>query len=93
MSLFRFLFQVQAMGTAFAAERVVNFVLVLVLARGLGSEGFGLYATALSVAGLLEYLLEMGIGPVVTRRAAQDPGRVRSWLLKVVLLKGALVVA
>ncbi len=93
MGLSRFLFQVQAVGTALAAERVVNFVLVLVLARGLGSEGFGLYATALSVAGLLEYLLEMGIGPVVTRRVARDPARVRSWLFKVVLLKGTLVVA
>ena len=73
MSLSRFLLQVQAIGTALAAERVVNFVLVLVLARGLGSEGFGLYATALSTAGLLEYVLEMGLGPVVTRRSAQDP--------------------
>lgn len=93
MSLSRFLLQVQAIGTALAAERVVNFVLVLVLARGLGSEGFGLYATALSVAGLLEYLMEMGLGPVVTRRSAQDPSMVRLWLSKVVLLKGILIVA
>lgn len=93
MSLSRFLFQVQAVGAALAAERVVNFVLVLVLARGLGPEGFGLYATALSTAGLLEYVLEMGLGPVVTRRAAQDPAGVRPWLSKVVILKGILVVA
>lgn len=91
MSLSRFLVQVQAVGTALAAERVVNFVLVLILARGLGAEGFGLYATALSVAGLLEYLLDMGLSPVITRRAAREPASVWSWLPRVAQLKALLM--
>ena len=91
MSVFRFLVQVQAMGTAFLAERIINFLLTLVLARRLGAEGFGLYATALSIAGLLEYLLELGLGPVLIRRTAQASGGIREWVARAVAMKAVLL--
>ena len=49
---------------------VLNFVLVLVLSRSLGAEGYGAYASALAWAGVLSMVAVLGLTPLVVRHIA-----------------------
>ncbi len=85
-------FAAQLVGAAFTA------VLVVVLARRLGSSGYGLFSLALGIAGLVLLPSDFGISNSVARYVAEHrgkPDRVRAVMVDGLRLKllGSLVVA
>jgi len=69
-----------------AANGFVALALSVVLARALGTEGYGLYAYAFSIMGLLMALAEMGFPTLLIREVAASKSR-SDWRL----LRGAVV--
>jgi O-antigen/teichoic acid export membrane protein len=71
--------------------RVVNLALgVLVtalVARTLGSEGYGQWATILAILALIGYFASFGMETVAVREAARDPDSEHEWLGAVMLLR------
>jgi O-antigen/teichoic acid export membrane protein len=64
---------------------VVNFVLAVVLARALGTAGFGAYAVALAWATFLAVPASFGLGPLVVRHVAAYAQREQWGLLRGVI--------
>ena len=57
--------------TAHIVEKIITFVLIIILARYLGVEGYGIYALALSFIGLLSQLFDGGLNCLLMRETAQ----------------------
>ncbi len=56
---------------AHIVEKLITFVLVIILARYLGTEGYGIYALALSFIGLFAQLFDGGLNCLLMRETAQ----------------------
>lgn len=56
-----------------AAQRGLAFAITLVLARGLGGDGFGLYSYVVSYMFLFAFFADLGIERVVTREVSRTP--------------------
>ena len=71
--------------------RVVNLALGVVvtalLARALGSAGYGQWSTILVVLGLIGYLANFGMQNVAVREAARDPEHEHEWIGAVIMLR------
>jgi O-antigen/teichoic acid export membrane protein len=71
--------------------RVVNLALgVLVtalVARALGSAGYGQWTTTLIVLSLIAYVANFGMQNVAVREAARDPEREHEWIGAVIMLR------
>lgn len=76
------------------AARTVNLVLgivvTLLIARHLGEEGFGEWATIFAVLGITAYLGNLGFDQVAVRRAAAEPGQEAGWIGGLVTLRTAI---
>ena len=57
--------------TAHIIEKVISFIIIIVLARYLGAEGYGIYALALSFIGLFIQLLDGGLNCLLMRETAR----------------------
>ena len=57
--------------TAHIVEKVISFVIIVILARYLGVEGYGIYALALSFIGLFIQLLDGGLNSLLMRETAR----------------------
>ena len=73
--------------TGLAGQRLLAFVTTLVLARGLGPEGFGIYAFAGVYIFFFGFLADLGIEKVVTREIASHPQQAGHLLGNAILLK------
>ncbi len=76
----------------FAAEvlaRAFNFALLLAVWRILGKEDFGILAFDYAVADLVLVATGFGFDDLLVREAARKPGRAGSYLLHVLVLRGA----
>lgn len=78
-----------------AVTLVINFVLAVVLARTLGTSGYGAYAVALAWAMFLSVPASLGVGPLVVRHVAAYMQREQWGLLRGVIRRTnqAVVVA
>lgn len=54
-------------------SRILGLVFVVLLARSLGDEAFGLYSLPLALAGLLSVLLDFGSHSLIVRELARKP--------------------
>lgn len=66
-----------ALGAGALVQRAATFVVVLVLARGLGVEAFGEFAVAQQIGLILALFADFGVRPVVARELTTtdaDPG-------------------
>lgn len=61
-------------------NRVVSLVLVLFIARSLGAEWLGRYATVIAFYGIFAILPGLGLSPVVTREVAREPSSAGRYL-------------
>ena len=77
---------VQAMG------RVLALVLGVILARSLGPEGFGIYAYAFAIMGILMVAAEAGVPTLLMREVAAAEGRGDWGLLRGMIRWGVQVV-
>ncbi len=57
--------------TAHIIEKVITFVIIIILARYLGVEGYGIYALALSFIQLLSQLFDGGLNCLLMRETAR----------------------
>ncbi len=71
--------------------RVLNALLgvavTIVLARGLGTRGFGDWSTLLAIVTIVGYLGTLGLQQVAVRQAAMDPDRQSVWVSAVLSLQ------
>jgi O-antigen/teichoic acid export membrane protein len=71
--------------------RVVNLALgvfvTALLARALGTEGYGQWSTILAIVALCGFFASFGMETVAIREAARDPENVHEWLGAVMLLR------
>ena len=76
-----------------ATGRVLALVLGLILARSLGPEGFGIYAYAVAIMGILMVAAEAGVPTLLMREIAAAEGRGDWGLLRGMIRWGLQVVA
>src|SRR5579884_2948986 len=71
--------------------RVLNALLgvavTIVLARGLGTRGFGDWSTLLAIVTIVGYLGTLGLQQVAVRQAAMEPDRQSVWVSAVLSLQ------
>lgn len=70
-----------------ALNVLVGLVVTIVLARALGTTGFGQWATIMAVVGIAAVVADLGLEPVTVNESAADPDRERQWLGALVLTK------
>jgi len=56
---------------------LLNFAAIFILARRLGTERVGIYFLIFTIAVVVHFVFETGVGTVVTRRIAQSPRDLR----------------
>lgn len=79
-------------------QKVLTFATTLVLARGLGDAGFGLYSYVVAYMFFFGFLADLGMERVITREVARAPHRAgeligTALLMKVILSLVALLAA
>ncbi len=75
------------------ANRLTGLALGVVLARGLGAEGYGVYAYALAIMNLLIIVAEMGVPTLLVREVAHTEGREAWGEMRGVIRRGTQIVA
>ncbi len=63
-----------------AGNLALGIVGVALLARHLGTDGFGVWSTALAFVGIFGFLTNLGLAPVATQRMAAEPDAESEWL-------------
>ena len=71
-------------------SRLVALVMVIVLARYLGDEGYGRYTTLIAYSALISVVADLGLSPLYTREAAREPGELPRYLATLLSGKVAL---
>ncbi len=61
-----------AFATSNAARTAISFATSLVIARGIGVDGFGRWTLCMAWAAVLTMLFDLGFGVLLTREAARD---------------------
>ncbi|HKA10816.1 MAG TPA: flippase [Candidatus Dormibacteraeota bacterium] len=72
-------------------SRLVALVMVIVLARHLGDDGYGRYTTLIAYSALVSVIADLGLSPLYTRETARQPGRLPDYLAT--LLSGKVLLA
>jgi len=80
-------------GAVMALNRLLRLALGIVLARGLGAEGYGIYAYAFAIMSLLMVAGEAGVPTLLMREVAASQGREEWGLLRGALIRGGQFVA
>src|SRR5438876_2366436 len=74
------------------AHKALGFATTLVLARGLGQDGFGIYSFVAVYMFFFSFFVDLGMERVVTRELSQMPARIGQILGNAILLKLCLCV-
>lgn len=77
--------------TARVVSRLAALVVVIVLARHLGDDGYGRFTTLVAYSALVSVVADLGLTPLYTREAARSPARLGAYLTT--LLSGKLALA
>jgi O-antigen/teichoic acid export membrane protein len=76
--------------------RILNLalgvVVTLILARGLGDRGFGVWSTLFAITSITSSLGELGLTQITISRAAADPDRESEWLGALLQLRLLVVI-
>src|SRR5262245_50220722 len=70
---------------------VLGFALSLVIGRGLGEAGFGIWVFCLAWASILTMICEFGLNSLITREASRMPEKLNQWLILSLALKTAFI--
>src|SRR3989338_5180291 len=74
-------------------EKIITFILILVLARYLSAEGYGIYALALSFVGLFGQLTDGGFNLLLIREMAKEKTNRHQLLGQVIVGKAFIGIA
>jgi len=75
------------LGTAQAAEGILAFALVVILARYLGKVNYGRYAFAFAFASLFSFLTDFGLSQILIREIAKDRSHLRDYFPSSLILQ------
>jgi O-antigen/teichoic acid export membrane protein len=81
---------VQVLGRV--ANLVPGVIVTLILARHLGSAGFGQWSTLLAVIQIATYFCDFGLEQVALRRATLEPERESEWTAALLTLRIAIAI-
>lgn len=70
----------------------LGIVVTLILARGLGARGFGVWSTLFAITSITASLGELGLSQITISRAAADPDREPQWLGALLQLRLLVVI-
>lgn len=70
-----------------------RFLVQILIARKLGAEGFGLFAFALSFAGIFTFLADFGFSTLVLRNIARDKTGAKEYFNNIIFIKTVLGIA
>ncbi len=68
----------------------VRFLVQIFIARKLGADGFGLFAFALSFAGIFAFLADFGFSTLVLRNIARDKTETKEYFDNIIFIKTVL---
>ena len=88
----RFLTNLVSLTSARMAVRVANTVATVVIARSLGTSGYGVYAAGFAFASLASVFTDVGVAQVLLRAGARRHARLSAYFGNALLVKGVLVV-
>ncbi len=71
----------------------IRFLVQILIARKLGAEGFGLFAFALSFAGIFAFLADFGFSTLVLRNIARDKTEMKEYFDNIIFIKTVLGIA
>lgn len=71
--------------------RILRGLMILYAARRLGTEGYGLFSYALSVAGFFSVFSDIGLSSLITREKAKNPENAKPYLATASAIKIALL--
>lgn len=71
----------------------IRFLIQIFIARKLGAEGFGLFAFALSFAGIFAFLADFGFSTLVLRNIARDKTEMKEYFDNIIFIKTVLGLA
>jgi O-antigen/teichoic acid export membrane protein len=74
------------------ANLALGVVVTALLARTLGSSGYGQWSTSLAVIALVGYFASFGVETVAVREAAREPDTEHEWLGAVMMLRLYMIV-
>jgi O-antigen/teichoic acid export membrane protein len=94
--------QMAAKNTAWLAigemvSRLIRAGLIIYAARVLGTEGYGVFSYALSLAALFTVFSDIGLSPLLTREIVKQPEKIKeyfstSFILKLILLLATVLI-
>ena len=67
--------------------KAISFVLIVLLTRYLGVEGYGKYALTFAFTNIFLYLAGLGLGTLLVRETAKSKEKVESYLANILFLK------
>lgn len=73
------------------ASKIIRAVLILYAARVLGTEGYGIFSYALSLAAFFTIFSDIGLSPLFTREAVKKPEAIKTYFSTTLILKLALL--
>ena len=80
-------------GLSIFVGRTIRAIVIIYAARILGTEGYGIFSYAMSVAAFFSIFSDIGLTSLVTREIAKDPERKDDYVTTVFFLKiGILIV-
>lgn len=68
-------------------SKVIRAVLIIYAARVLGTEGYGIFSYALSLAAFFTIFSDIGLSPMFTREAAKKPEALKAYFSTTLVLK------
>lgn len=71
----------------------IRFLIQIFIARKLGAEGFGIFAFALSFAGIFAFLADFGFSTLALRNIARDKTEIKKYFDNIIFIKTVLGVA
>ena len=87
----RFLTNLVSLTSARMAVRVANTIATLVIARSLGTAGYGIYAAGFAFASLASVFTDVGVAQVLLRAGARGHERLAAYFGNALLVKGVLM--
>ena len=79
------------LGIAIVVSRLIRAVLIIYVARLLGTEGYGVFSYAVSLAAFFAIFSDIGIVGILTREVAKDPASLQKHFVTGFVVKMALV--
>ncbi|MDP3725176.1 MAG: oligosaccharide flippase family protein [Nanoarchaeota archaeon] len=77
-------------GVSIVVSRLVKALLIIYVARLLGTEGYGVFSYAVGLAGFFAIFSDIGVGGIFMRDASRDPSALQKYFSTALVIKLSL---